>query len=76
MPPRTMILRVHCGEATSGKLKYEMSTAIAGMPVVQSKQTGKWFSLSWETIIDLAVKAGIDETHTTEVSEPARPLKG
>jgi len=56
-----MFLRVHCGEAKSGKLKYEMSTAIAGMPIVESKQTGKWFTLSWQAIIDMAVKAGIDE---------------
>ena len=59
-PPRSMFLRVHCGEATAGKLKYEMATLIAGMPIVESKQTGKWFTLSWQEIIDLAVKAGID----------------
>lgn len=63
-PPRTMFLRVHCGEATAGKLKYEMATAIAGMPIVESKQTGKWFTLSWQQIIDMAVKAGIDEPTT------------
>jgi len=60
-PPRTMFLRVHCGEAKAGKLKYEMAAAIAGMPIVESKQTGKWFTLSWQVIIEMAVKAGIDE---------------
>jgi hypothetical protein len=64
MPPRTMLLRVHCGEAECGKLKYRLYTNIAGSPIVHSAQTGKWFTLSWQTIIDLAVKAGIDETHT------------
>ena len=60
LPPKSMILRTHIGEAKQGKLEYEMSTAIAGMPIIHSKQTGKWFTLSWQTILELAVKAGID----------------
>ena len=59
-PAKSMILRNHIGEAKSGKLGYEMSTTMAGQPIILSKQTGKWFTLSWQTIIDLAVKAGID----------------
>lgn len=60
----SMILRVHIGEAQAGKRKYEMSTGVNGAPIILSKTTGKWFCLSWQMIIDLAVKAGIDETHT------------
>ena len=60
-PPRTMLLRIHSGEAQSGKLKYEMSVTMEGSPIIESKQTGKWFTLSWQAIIEMAVKAGIDE---------------
>ncbi len=68
-PPRTMFLRVHCGEAKAGKLKYEMATHIAGMPIVESKQTGKWFTLTWQDIIEQAVRAGIDEPPNDKVSD-------
>ena len=60
LPPRTMMLRIHVGEAVIGKLKYEMSTAMAGMPIIRSNKTGKLFTLSWQTILELAVKAGVD----------------
>ncbi len=59
-PPRSMFLRVHVGEASLGKRKYEMSTGINGSPIIHSKQTGKWFSLTWKDILTLAEKSGID----------------
>jgi len=59
-PANSMFLRVHVGEATCGKLKYEMSTGMNGTPMVHSMQSGKWFSLSWKDIFELAEKAGID----------------
>jgi len=58
--PRTLFLRNHVGEATRGKLSYKMSTLMIGTPVVQSCQTGQWFTLSWENILELARAAGID----------------
>jgi len=61
MPKKTMILRVHAGKASAGGFKYEMSNAISGQPIVQSKRTGKWFVLGWEDILSLAVKAGINK---------------
>lgn len=60
LPPKSMILRQHIGEASCGDLKYEMSTGMNGAPIVHSKQTGKWFTLSWKDILELADKAGID----------------
>ncbi len=42
--------------------KYELCTdARQFTPLVRSKQTGKWFSLPWNCILNLAVEAGIDE---------------
>ena len=58
-----MFLRVHAGTAEYGKLKYEMAYLMGGSPIVESKQTGKWFTLSWQDILDLARKAGIDDAN-------------
>ncbi len=62
-PPKSMFLRVHVGEASKGKRKYEMSMGINSAPIVHSKQTGKWFSLPWNDILTLAQNAGIDTTN-------------
>ena len=59
-PKGSMFLRTHVGEADDGKRKYEMATNMNGTPIIESKQTGKWFSLSWQDILNLAEKAGID----------------
>jgi hypothetical protein len=58
--PKAMFLRNYVGEATCGKLKYEISTGMNGSPIVHSKKSGKWFSLSWQDILALAEKAGVD----------------
>ena len=61
-PPRTLLLRQHVGTATAGRLcNYEMATALNGTPIIKSLQTGKWYTLPWESIINLAVEAGIDQ---------------
>lgn len=60
LPPKSMMLRTRVGEASCGDLKYEMSTGMNGAPIVHSKQAGKWFTLSWKDILELADKAGID----------------
>jgi hypothetical protein len=59
-PPKSMFLRNHVGEAQQGKLKYEMATNMNGAPIIHSLQTDKWFVLSWQDILNLAEKAGID----------------
>jgi hypothetical protein len=61
-PKKTLFFRRHIGEAEAGKLTYEMATNMSeSIPIIQSKQTGKWFTLSWQEIIDLAILAGIDK---------------
>lgn len=60
-PKDSMFLRIHVGEATEGKRKYEMSQGVAGGgPLIHSKQTGKWFTIGWKELLHLAIKAGID----------------
>ena len=60
-PPKTMFLRIDAGEAECGKLKYEMSNSAAGQPIIRSHKTGKWFSLTWQDIIEMAIEKGIDK---------------
>lgn len=61
-PKKTLILREHVGTATLGELSYEMSVSLPQLsPTVQSGRTGKWFTIPWQHIVDMAVKAGIDE---------------
>lgn len=60
----TMFMRETVGEAVDETLgiTYEMTTNIGnGAPIVASSKTGKKFTLSWEDIIDLAIKAGVNE---------------
>ncbi len=59
---KTLFLRVHVGKANGEDGTYEM--ALMGndnSPVVQSEQTGKWFTLSWTDIVNMAVDKGIDK---------------
>lgn len=56
-----MFLRRHVGEATSGEIKYDMATTMSGNPIIESKQTGQYYVIDWQDLIDLAVAAGIDE---------------
>ncbi len=61
-PPDTLFFRSFAGTAKSGRNEYEMSLNVGGsVPIVHSKQTGKWFVLPWEDIIELAIKAGVDK---------------
>ena len=62
MPAKTMILRVAAGEAEAADgTKYECSTNVNRTPLIRSGKTKKWFALSWEDIIELAIQAGIDK---------------
>ena len=61
-PPKTMFLRKVIGDAEDKDgNQYEVNVAGPGVPLVESKQTGNWFSLSFQDIVRLAVDAGIDE---------------
>jgi hypothetical protein len=47
--------------------KYEMSINGKGYnPIIQSKQTGKFWSITWEELLDLAINAGIDDKEHEE----------
>lgn len=61
-PKGTLILREQVGEAEAENgNSYELTTSVSsGQPIVRSQKTGKWFLLSWQEIIDLAVEAGVD----------------
>jgi hypothetical protein len=56
----TLMLRVYCGTAKSADEGYDLTTSTSGNPIVQSKSTGKFFSLGWQEIIGLAIEAGIN----------------
>lgn len=61
-PEESMILRVFVGEAKQGDKAYEMLITMTQEPIVQSKQTGKYFHLSWKEILAMAESAGIDDS--------------
>jgi hypothetical protein len=63
-PPKTLFFRQSVGDAKDKEtgLGYEMTVNMGQYtPIVKSEQTGKWFTLSWTDIINLAVEAGIDK---------------
>jgi len=57
------MLRMAVGTAKDAEgLEYEMTTAVAGgYPIIRSLKTGRWFTLSWIDILELAIERGIDE---------------
>jgi phosphopantetheinyl transferase len=68
--PKSLFLRQQIGQATSGKLTFDCATIVpTGEPVIHSKQTGLWFTLSWEDIIALAVNAGIDDPDLGDIGK-------
>lgn len=60
---QTLFFRADCGEAQEqGGDKYELSTNMGGgMPIVRNERTGKWWTITWKEMIDIAKKMGIDE---------------
>lgn len=60
-PAKSMFLRTHIGTACDGEKKFEMATSMTGAPILRSVKTGIWFLLSWEDIIEIAEKAGIEK---------------
>lgn len=60
---RSLMMTVAAGEGTYGPdKKYKLAHSLGGTPIITSDQTGRRFVLPWETIITLAVQAGIDVT--------------
>jgi hypothetical protein len=59
---KTLMVLVHIGEAKADgdEHGYKLSHTLSGGPHVQSEKTGKAFVLSWQDIIELAVKEGVD----------------
>ena len=62
-PPRTLFFRSDVGEIADDEgNKYECTTNVGGEhPIIRSKQTDKWFTLTWADIVRLAIEAGIDK---------------
>lgn len=58
---KTLMLRFHVGTAEASNNKYDMAISNANSPIITSEQTGKYFTLSWDDILALAIEAGIDE---------------
>lgn len=61
LPAKTLILRIHVGEARDiTGVVYELSNTPGGTPLIKSSKTEKWFSLSWQDMVNMAKRAGID----------------
>ena len=61
-PASSLFLREAGGTAQSDDgIKYELSINPRGEPLIRSEQTGKWFLLSWQEVLDLAIQAGIND---------------
>lgn len=58
-----LFLREHVGTVKDDEgNEYDVALNMGGMsPMVESKQTGQYFSLSWQEIVKMAVEAGIDK---------------
>ena len=69
----SLFMRVYVGEADNGKEKYVMSTNIHdNSPIIESKQSGKYFTLPWSDIVNIAVDAGIDTETLKTYNLPPR----
>lgn len=55
-----MFMGIDAGEASLNDKKYGLSVSMQSTPIVLSRQTGKWYVLTWEDIVRLAVQRGID----------------
>lgn len=73
LPVRSLLARIAHGSATQGNNRYEIAVGwLNGAPMIQSKQTGKWFVLDWQTIVKLAQRAGIDKPEKTVAADVVR----
>lgn len=58
----SLFLRKHAGTAKLGDNAYELSTSMASLPLIKSEKTGKYWLISWQQLLDLAIQAGIDNS--------------
>lgn len=60
-PKGTLFLSIEAGSAGKGERSYKLLTSgSSGVPMIESKQTGKAWSISWKELLDFAIAAGID----------------
>lgn len=60
----TLFMRVDAGKAINPKtgVEYELAVNVGGsLPIVRSGKTKKWFTVTWQAMVDAAIEAGIDE---------------
>ena len=62
-PKGTMFLRHSVGTCKDEEgREYEMTAHVSDMsPIIHSETSGKYFTLSWTDIMNLAIKAGVDK---------------
>lgn len=60
LPKNAMFFHASAGTAKEEEREYEMLNDMSGTPIIRSKQTGNQFRLSWQSILGLAIEAGID----------------
>lgn len=60
-PKGTLFLSIDAGSAANEERSYQLLTSgSSGAPMIESKQTGKTWSISWKELLDFAIAAGID----------------
>lgn len=61
-PADSLFMRVDAGTAKleDGR-SYELSHTMGGAMMVRSEKSGRWWALSWQEAVELAIKAGIDQ---------------
>ena len=60
-PKGTLFLSIEAGSAGNGERSYQLLTSgSSGVPMIESNQTGKAWSISWKELLDFAIAAGID----------------
>lgn len=66
-PKGTLFLSIEAGSAGNEERSYQLLTSgSSGVPMIESKQTGKVWSLSWKELLELAIAAGIDSEEQEE----------
>lgn len=57
---QTIFLHVFVGTAKDDDQEYELTYGTMHTPIVRNLKTGKYFTLSWNDVLQLAKEAGID----------------
>ena len=63
-PPGTLFFRISAGEAgpTEDGTTYELSTNVGGgHPIIGNNKTGRYWSITWQQLLQLARENGLDE---------------